>query len=436
MKQRIKVIVLTLLTLGILTLATGCGNEETPYQKNDAENYTVSVKYDANGGTFTTNTSVIVDSYNISENNQIALLSPDNKARENDAFTAVKNGYFLAGWYAERTEAGTDKDGNTIYTYGEKWDFETDLLEVDKNKTYTSSEPVMTLYAAWIPLYEIEFYDLGTGELLDRFAYDPTLSSDISIPAWDEETGTIEMFDFPEKKGYTFQGVYLDKEGKESIATDTIAHTGKVNYVNGTANDLVMRLYVKWIEGEWYRIYNAKQLIDNASVTGCYEIYEDLDFANSIWPTSLMYGNFAGTIRGNGHTLKNIEVVQTNNSKVNAGLFGTLTEAAEITDVTFENVTVTIKSGTRVNGTNYGLFAGTISDKATISNVSIVGSTLKIDSGCYFGVNDYSIGLLCGMGNTTAVPNAQIRCEATGDTPQNLQITIDGNEVTLEIITQ
>ena len=35
MKLRIKTLILTLLALGTLTLATGCGNEETPYQKND-----------------------------------------------------------------------------------------------------------------------------------------------------------------------------------------------------------------------------------------------------------------------------------------------------------------------------------------------------------------------------------------------------------------
>ena len=130
MKQRIKVLMLALFTLGILTLATGCGKEETPYQNNDSNNYTVSVKYDANGGTFTTNTSIIVDSFNITDMDknssgfvELALISPDNEVRKNDAFTAVNNGYFLAGWYKERTQIGTDEKGNAIYSYGEKWDF-------------------------------------------------------------------------------------------------------------------------------------------------------------------------------------------------------------------------------------------------------------------------------------------------------------------------
>ena len=443
MKQRIKVVLLTLFTLGILTFATGCGSEETPYQNNDSNNYTVSVKYDANGGTFTTNTSVIVDSFNITDMDknssgavEIALISPDNEARKNDAFTAVNNGYFLAGWYANRTEIGTDEAGNTLYSYGEKWDFDKDLLEVDSSKTYTSSEPVMTLYAAWVPLFEIEFYDLETKELLSSLTYDPSVSTDIKVPAWNEETGAIQMFDFPKRSGYTFEGVYLDEEGTKVADGEVIAHTGEVDYENGTAKNSTMKLYVDWIEGEWYHIYNVEQFVDNASVNGCYEIHSDLDFAGEIWPTSLMYGNFNGTINGNGHTLKNIEVTQTNNSKVNAGLFGMLAETARITDVTFENITMTIKNGTRVKGTNYGLFAGTISENATITNVSILASTLQIDSGCYFGVDDYSIGLLCGMGNSDVVENAEINCVATGDNPESIGITVVGNEVTLEFITQ
>jgi len=443
MKLRIKVLLLTLVTLGVLTLATGCAGEQTPYEKNDSENYTVSVKYDANGGSFTTNTSVIVDSFNISEVKtnsngmaEIALISPDNEARKTDAFTPVKSGYFLAGWYAERTENGKDANGNPVYTYGKQWDFEKDLLEVDVNKTYTSAEPVITLYAAWVPLFEIEFYSLESGEYMDSMKFDPNVLTEIKIPEWDSKTGALEMYNFPENSGYTFNGAYLDAEGKQALTGETLAHTGSINYETGTAVDSVMKLYVDWVEGEWYHIYNVEQFVENASINGNYEIHADLDFAEETWPTSFMYGNFAGTINGNGHTFKNIEIAQTNNSKVNAGLFGSLGENANISDVTFENVTFTIESGTRVQGTSYGLFAGSISDTATISNVKVLSSTLQIDSGCYFGVDDYSIGLLCGTGNASIIPDAQITCVATGDEPDTVKITVNGNEVTVEFITQ
>jgi len=422
--------------LAALCLLAGCGEEQTPYEINDTEGYTVSVKYDANGGIFTTNTPVMVDSYNLSQvpvaggKAQIALLSPDNAARGNDAFAAVKNGYFLAGWYAQRTETA---DG---YTYAQPWDFENDILQVDAAGTYSSAEPVLTLYAAWVPLFQIDFYNLDSGDLLSSYTFDPNLEQSLLVPAWDTETGAIEMYRFPERSGYTFAGAYYDAQGTQAVTTEALVHTGTVDHATGSAQNPVMDLYVDWTEGEWYHIYNVEQFLDNASVAGSYVLHADLDFEGEIWPSALMYGNYSGTIEGNGHTMKNIQTTQTNNSKVNAGLFGYLSETAAIRDVTFENVTFTIQSGTRVAGTSYGLLAGTVSAQADISGVSILSSQILVDSGCYFGADDYVIGLVSGMGNVQ-LDAAQIICEATGANPENLAITVDeAGAVSLEFLNQ
>ncbi len=437
MKRMCKAAAFAALALAIATFFAGCTAEPTPYETNNDKGYTVSVKYDANGGIFTTNTSVIVDSFNASTAPQgadgktaIALLSPDNAARGNDAFRAVNNGYFLAGWYQERFES-TDEDGNTAYTYSGKWDFESDRLQVDPNGTYSSEQPVMTLYAAWVPLFEVAFYDRATGELVESFTYDPTTAEELQMPAWDTETGAVEMYDFPEREGYTFDKAYLDAEGKNAITTETITHTGAVNYETGTAKDSTMKLYVDYTEGEWYRIYTAEQFGDNASVNGCYEIMADLDFADEIWPTSLMYGNFTGIIHGNGHTIKNVTLEQTNNSKINAGLFGNLTETAVIEDLKLDNICFTMKAGTRMVDASFGLFAGKIATDATVKNVAITNSTLQIDSSCYFGVDEYSIGLVCGGGNAAVVSPAQITCKVVGDDPDAFKVTVNGNDVTI-----
>ena len=387
------VLTAALLILAVLVMA-GCGEEATPYQLNDADGYQVSVKFDANGGYFGTNTYVIVDAYNIAEvGSEIALLSPDNEARGIDAYEAKNPGHFLAGWYAERTETA---DG---YTYSGKWDFATSRLSVDPGKTYSSQEPALTLYAVWVPEFEIEFYDLASGELIQTYAFNPAEAENIKVPAWDEETGAIEMYKFPVKDGHTFAAAYYDAEGKEAVQTETVDHPGVVNQATGEAENATLKLYLDWTEGEWYRIYNVDQFLDNASVSGNYEIFADLDFEGKIWPTSLVYGNFTGSIVGNGHTFKNIAVEQTNNSKTNAGLFGYLAEGAQIKDLTLENVSFTIKSGARMAGTSFGLLAGTISEKAVFENVSIKAGQLLVDSGCYFGTDDYVIGLLCGMGS-------------------------------------
>lgn len=440
MKQKIKSLLSILSVLLVVLLCSGCAMQTTPYVTNDEDNYTVSVKFDANGGVFTTNTSIITDSYNLDEigknssnEAEIALISPDNPARGNDAFTAVNSGYFLAGWYKECTEA-VDSEGNTSYTYSGKWDFEKDVLKVDANKEYASAEPVLTLYAAWVPLFEIEFYDLTSGEFVDELKFDPTAQSEFNMPAWDEETGAIEMYDFPERSGYTFSKAYLDAEGAQELTAKTLTHPGVVDYATGTSENSVLKLYVDYTEGEWYRIYTAEQFVESANLNGNYEIFADLDFSDEIWPTSFMYGNFNGTIKGNGHTMKNIEITQTNNSKVNAGLFGYLTETAEISDLTFENVTFTVKSGTRVVGTSYGLFAGTISADAEVHGVQILKSSLLIDSSCYFGVDDYSIGLACGMGDPSVFDKVEVDCTVVGESPDSINVTTNGNTVTLEFI--
>ncbi len=434
MKLRIKSFIAVLFVLAAVLFLTGCNKGENPYEINNKEDYNVSIKYDANGGLFTTNTSVIVDSYNLSEleiNEQgkaeIPLRAPDDSSRGNDAFKVYNNGYFLAGWYAERTE---NSDGT--FSYSDKWNFENGIYPIDANGEYSAEDPVLTLYAAWIPLFEIEFYDVQTGEPIGSVDYDPTLGNDIEVPAWNEETGAIDMFQFPKYAEHTFEKAYYDAEKNKPVDTETVTHPGVVDYDTATAENSVLKLYIDWIDGEWYHIYNVEQLTKNAKLDGYYDIHTDLDFTDEIWPTLFMYGNFTGKIQGNGHKISNVEVIQTNNSKVNAGLFGYLAETAEITDVTFENVTFTVKAGTRVTGTSFGLFAGSISKDAKVSGVNIHGSTLQVDSSCYFGASDYSIGLVCGMGDAAVVDSAEITCAACGDEPEKLTVTADGNAVSVE----
>lgn len=437
MKLKIKHLLAACLLLGTLAFVTGCAQETTPYEDNDSDQYTVSVKFDANGGFSekNTNTMVVVDSYNLSElpadgsgNVQIALLAPDDAARGTDAFVAVNNGYFLAGWYTERHE---EADGS--FTYSGRWDFDNDRLTIAANSNHSAQEPVLTLYAAWVPMFQIEFYSLEDNTLLGTYAYNPN-ETEVQVPQWNQETGAIDMYKFPARNGFTFEGAYYDAAGTQAVDTLTVTHPGTVNYENGTAEDAAMALYVDYLEGEWYHIYNVEQFLDNASVNGSYVIHADLDFTGQIWPTSLMHGSFAGTIQGNGYTFSNIEVTQTNNSKTYAGLFGYLTETAVITDLTLDNVTFTIKAGTRVAGTSYGLLAGTISSDAKISGLTIGNSTLAVDSGCYFGTDDYVIGLISGMGAPADMDASGITTAVVGDNPESIVITVDGTEVTLEFV--
>ena len=445
-----KVRMALLIGLGVLALAATVyytvvyvdwSGEKGPYEINDADNFTVSVRFDANGGTFTTNTSVIVDSFNVQDMTagsdgkvSIALLSPDDKNRGNDAFAATKSGSFLVGWYAERTETGKDAEGNPVYTYAKPWDFSKDTLQVAADGSYTSAQPELTLYAAWAPRLEVQFYLYGDeSEALGSYVFDPAEIANITVPAWNEETGAMEMYKFPERAGYTFEKAYYDAAGTRPVDTATLQHPAKVNYENGTVENAALKVYLDWTEGEWYHIYTVEQFLDNASVNGSYVLHADLDFTDEVWPTSLMYGNFSGKILGNGHTIRNVTVTQTNNSKTSAGLFGHLTDTAALNDLTLSNITFTIKSGTRVAGTTYGLLTGTLSAGADLTGLTITDSHLQIDSGCYFGADDYVIGLICGAGDPGAL-EAAIDWAVVGKDPDRLTIEVNGNAVTLKFV--
>ncbi len=438
MKTRTKSILITFMLLATLLLVTACSNSNTPYDANDDAGYTVSVRYDANGGQFTTSTSVIVDSYNISDmatnangKVELGLLAPDDAVRgTGNYFAPVKNGYFLAGWYTERTETGKDANGNPVYTYANKWDFSKDTLEVDPGEEYSSKEPVVTLYAAWVELFQINFISINDGQSIGTYTFNPTEVKEIKVPEWGED-GAMQMYKFPSKLGYTYEASYYDKEATK-LVEGTVTHSGKVSESTGTAVNTKMDLYVDLMEGEWYHIYNVEQFKKHAAITGSYILHADLDFEGQVWPSSLMYGNYTGTIQGNGYTISNVNFVQTNNSKTNAGMFGMLGAGSKITDVTFENITFTIEAGTRTAGTTFGLLAGTISADAQIANVKILNSTLQVDAGeVYFGTDDYAIGKVCGVGYTDVIDFSGITCKVIGAEDK---LTILENEDENEIV--
>ena len=441
MTKKCKLAMLTILLLATVFFATACSGETTPYDSNDAAGYTVSVRYDANGGFFATSTSVITDSYNISgmaagSNGmvQIGLLAPEDTARgSSDTFTATKNGYFLAGWYTERTE-NIDSEGNITYTYGKKWDFSSDLLDIDPSKTYTSSEPVLTLYAAWVPMFEINFVALGTEQVLSTYTFNPLTADSIKVPEWDTETGAMEMYRFPAQNGYTFSGAYYDAAGTQPVE-GTVAHSGKI-LDNGTAEGTSMTVYVDYMEGNWYQIYTAEQLRKNADPTGHYILMNDLDFTDVKWPSdAFATGSFSGSIEGNGHKISNVTFHQTKMDAENTGLFGSLQSGCLIKDVTFENVTFVIEKGFN-RAANYGLLAGAIYDGAQLSGVQILNSTLQINANARFASDDYAIGLVCGAGKYALVESAQITATIINNDPAKYTIAIDedGNSVLLTAV--
>ena len=408
MKNKMKTVLLPLMLLLIVCVFCACSRNKTRLDEVGADGYNVSVRFEANGGEFTTNCYSIVDAYNIAgmKTNgngmvELALISPDNAVRgANDTFTAQKAGYFLAGWY-ERTET-VDGEGNTVYSYTNKWDFENGKLAVDPNKSYNVNEPVITLYAVWVPQFEINFINKDTGELIKNMIVTPEETS-MTLPHYDQNTGKMKMYKFPELADGTFVAAYTLVNGEYVKAEGTLEHHGYVDG-NGNAVSPVMDVYVEYKAGKHFEIYTAKQLAENASSSGIYHIMADLDFTDVTWPS--IFGvnkEFNGQIIGNGHTISNVTMEQNKIDTMNMGLFAKLGADAQIKDVTFENVTMKITKGFKTLGSAYGLFAGSINSAAVIENVQLTNSQILIYNNVAFMTEEFDLGLISGTGSANGI---------------------------------
>ncbi len=389
---------------------TACKKRDNPYLKNENDGYSVNVRYDANGGSFATNTSVVVDSYNPDDfpSGKLPLVAPENKTFRGDkAQTAQNNGFILAGWYTERTPV-LDGEGNHLdynggiasetgltpaYTFGGHWDFASDRLDLS-----TLEGNTLTLYAAWVPEFYFEFYDVSTGEKLGESI--ASVGEEITLPALNTATGKVDANSFPSLIGKTYDvgKIYTDKDGTAAVS-GKITHSGSINLENATAEGAVMKLYADLLDGEWYWISNADQLINNANPSAHYVIQSDLDFEGKSWPLS---SSFSGVIEGNNHKICNISIKQ--NSYANlAGIFKTVTRTAVITDLTFENAVLEINAGyNKEIGLSYGLFAGKIEEGATLRGIGITGKMIfsaeALNGSITKDNGDYTVGLVAGTG--------------------------------------
>lgn len=453
MKMNLKNIITAVLLLTVSLCLCACSdNWGAPYASLQDDGYNISIRFDVNGGLFAGTKDVsVVDVYSLQNGVANAdgtvgfyLLTPEDPARSEGAFAASKNGYFLAGWYSERTlrvsETGEPLDEFGVptaesgrpqgYSYSGKWDFDSHMVSVDPNGSYSADAPVLTLYAAWIPYINYEFYSVDTS---GKATYLSTIQTvDLEVPEWNTKTGKLDLKKFPDPDGQTFDAAYLDANLNEPL-TDTIhGQDLYVDYETGTISTEAVAIYTTWLEGDWFKIYTAEQFYSNARLDGNYLIMNDIDFADSVWSPTLVKGKFTGKIYGNGYTFSNITAVQADNSQIYGGLFGSLESGAVISDLKLENVTFTVEAGSRMQGAAFGLLTGSLSSGGALENLSITG-TLLISENCY-PQSDYTIGLLCGIGQADGV-SYTIDCKPAEDNTERISVSVnDDDSVTVTFV--
>ncbi|MBO5480365.1 MAG: hypothetical protein J6A63_04160, partial [Clostridia bacterium] len=207
-------------------------------------------------------------------------------------------------------------------------------------------------------------------------------------------------FEFPKIAGTTFKAAYLDEACTQKIE-DEFVHSGTLDVEHGVAVNRVQNIYIEVEQGEWYRIQTAEQLSLHGNPAGIYEIQADLDFDKGDgsyweWPAAFEANTFTGkfySADGHNYKIKNATALHISSTATFGGLFGKVAATAEIKNVTFENATFDLyATGVKLQDAEYGLFAGYIEEGASVSNVTLIGGTVRI--GQVNWENGYSLNLV------------------------------------------
>ena len=427
---------------------SSCSNQSV-YDEYNEEGYKVTIRYDANGGFFGNAGQLYVnDTYNLGKvrinedgMKEILLVDLNNpsrgKANMYPLDAASNSGYFHAGWYTEKTlvtdengEAIKDDLGNDIYRYSGKIEFP-HVLALDPTVKYSADEPAVTVYAAWVRCPQIEVYERLNGKdvLLGSYEVTKPLSKngkDIVLPFIDEtgymDFGTLSsVYEWEErvveenivstpngtiKLDVTkyFDAFCIEVNGRKEKITGTYTLPFDLSPENPSTEN-TLKLYTSYEErvGEWYKIYTASQLEELASENGKYEIMADLEFSDRVtWPNAFKNNTFEGVIKGNGHTISNINIKS--GSGQYFAMFKAISSNAVIENVTFDNVTATVEKTYRFPGGRYALFAAVIEtdengEREAFKNVNITNSSFRIHASADAIVTtDYEVALLCAEG--------------------------------------
>ena len=280
------------------------------------------------------------------------LIKDPNVLETNPNDMILKSGYHIEGWYKTKT---TNPDG-TI-TYSDKWDFDKDRMTLDG----------VVLYAKWEEnrTYKYELY------------YKDSSGNDVFLDGYECKEGAKFNDTLIRNKnvaGFTSLG-YLDEQGNPW--NSNFKHPG------GDA-DLTIKVYLDLIEGEYTVVKTARAFKNALSRNQNIYLYNDIDFDED----EINFGDYSGTILGNGYTVSNFTIGYDDSR---TGLKGELTdltgasnhlyvslffklENAVIKDLTFKDAIVDID--TRNSQIKYLVFAplAIVMNNTTLENVSFTGS--------------------------------------------------------------
>lgn len=434
----------------VVTVGSAASCSDDVYDEKAKEGYDVTVRFDPNGGNFAdTPNTVVIDAFDLDkietdENGQkvFSIVAPEDSARgKENAKSISHNGYkygedgekmvkyTFAGWYRER-QPRVDENGNPLddygvptsesgrrqgYVYSGRWNFSTDKIELDASGEYDIRESVLTLYAAWIPYTTFEIYDEG-GSLIDS-----VYSTSIDIPTWNKDTGKVSYgSSISEREGMTFDAAYRfdDEEMKKPLSGIV---RSKINYDNATLAESTVKIKTTWLSGEWYKVFTAKQLINNLNSDGNYILGADLDFTGEVNPFAAL-DEFSGSIDGNGFKIKGLSLVQNaTDSEAAFALFPYIKKEAKITNLAVEDATLTVKGVGRGAPKSFGLLFRGVEEGAEVVGVTVSGVIL-LDIPKNQNLNLLNLFAVSADGKTLGIDISGVECKLSESVKNNFTV--------------
>lgn len=401
-----------LIVLFLLIVTAVCAGTLSACSSSDMEDqlreqgFDYQVTYDANGGTFATNSSATTQ-YVLVQYNSLTVEPgywPSGMGELNIVSRPTRIHYQLTGW--ELVEEGEDGSEQT-----RPWNFSTDRVTEDITLRAIWERYDLLYLNAIIDGEEVNFqtWDITQpGSILSRF-YNTNDEGVYSLRA-DTINRSLLRLTHTEVAGdtevtttYTPTGFYwLDEDGQRvEFSVDNAVYPENVTDLTLYADVLegqftfvtqetVGRSFTLQSDSNWYLLEDidlGQQYVESDIIS---------DYTSSYKWHAL--DEFNGIIYGNGYTISNVWVVDEVRNGVEASnysMFGVMNGIVD--DITFENVELTVYCNptSSIDATqvkNIALLASTFGD-GTFTDVVLEGCSITVINSSFEGVDKFAYQL-------------------------------------------
>lgn len=400
MKKKLKGTLMVLLAaIAALFVFVGCSLGESLEEAKENRNLTTSVTYYANGGKFSNDEAERVIWYQAGSLplNIGVHSTASGSVNKNNEIT--RESYEFAGWYYVELDAEGkpvfEDESKKIYKTTELVDFSVALEEEKpwlvaarwKKNTKVSVQLVcdedVTLPVDSSNVAEGEFgYGVESyknGDVVKEFNYTKAVGSDWGVD-WSSKYAPFTLA----SEEFQYVEYYLDE-----ACTDPVEWT---ELIQGEED---VTIYVRYIESGWTIVKDAdgvKDMLNGPDAGTKFWIAKDID-ASLVSRLYLSTKTFNCEVAGNGFTIGNLTISQTNIGNNELSLFGKIGARAVLKNIVFENLNITC--GIAKGSPQIYVAFTSLAEGAVIENVKIAGTLTasKGSSASYgnlgFGTNVY-----------------------------------------------